>query len=103
MEPAACELSRDLPTHAPSKTRRVSRVTGTIGEKLARCGGYTVRDPGGKPLGKVAWVRYTTRADCPDTLVVRAVSSLSVRSRTAEISTDRVHEVDPTLRTVTLA
>jgi len=80
----------------------MSRVPGTIGEKLARCGGYTVRGPGGKTLGKVAWVQYTTRADCPDTLVIRAVSSLSMRGRTAEISTERVGDVDPTLRTVTV-
>jgi hypothetical protein len=53
-------------------------------------------------MGKVAWVRYGSRTDCPDTLVVRAVGSLSVSSRTAEISTDRVHEVDPAQRTVTL-
>lgn len=103
MDPAPCELSRDVHAQAPRKACRVPRVTGAIGDKLARCGGYIVRDPGGRALGKVAWVRYTTRTDCPDTLVVRAVSSLSVRSRTAEIPTDRVHEVDPTLRTVTLA
>jgi hypothetical protein len=82
----------------------VSRVSGTtIGEKLARCGGYMIREPGGKTLGKVAWVQYATRTDCPDILVIRAVSSLSMRGRTAEISTDRVGDVDPTLRTVTLS
>lgn len=78
------------------------RATGTIGEKLARCAGYTVHGPGGDKLGKVAWVRYATRTDCPDTLVVRAARSRKVHSGTAEISTNRVDEVDPALRTVTL-
>jgi hypothetical protein len=47
-------------------------------------------------------VRYTTRADCPDVLVVRASRVFGVRDRLAEISTDHIDHVDPSARTVTL-
>jgi hypothetical protein len=74
----------------------------SIGEKLARCEGYVVRSGRGEDLGKVSWVRYTTRADCPDVLVVRASRVFGVRIRLAEISTDHIDHVDPSARTVTL-
>lgn len=74
-----------------------------IGDRLARCGGFTVRSPKGEEFGKVVWVRYTSRADCPDVLVVRASRLFGARTRVAEISTDRVGNVDPSARTVTLA
>lgn len=77
-------------------------VTSSIGEQLARCGGYTVRDATGVSVGKVAWVRYATRADCPDTLVVRAGKVFAARNRFAEIPTDRVETVDASARTITL-
>jgi hypothetical protein len=78
-------------------------VDSSIGQKLARCGGYTVRSGRGEKLGKVAWVRYTTRADCPDVLVVRTGRLFGARAHLAEISTGRVDRVDPPARTVTLA
>ncbi len=74
-----------------------------IGEKLARCNGYAVRGAGGETLGRVAWVRYATRADCPDTLVVRAGSLFAARNRLEDIATDRIKEVDTSSRTITLA
>lgn len=73
-----------------------------IGDRLARCEGYAVRSGRGEDLGKVGWVRYATRADCPDVLVVRASGLFGVRNRLAEISTDRIDRVDPSARTVTL-
>lgn len=78
------------------------RATRPIGEKLARCNGYAVRGPGGETLGRVAWVRYATRADCPDTLVVRAGSMFAARNRLEDIATDRIKEVDTSSRTITV-
>lgn len=81
----------------------MSPPTRSIGERLAGCGGYTVRTTTGESLGKVAWVRYATRVDCPDTLVVRLGNVFGARHRIAEISSGSVEAVDATVRTVTVA
>ncbi len=73
-----------------------------IGEQLASCGGYLVQGPDGQPVGRIAWVRYTTRADCPDTLVVRRAGRFGGRRRIADIPSDRVMNVNASDRTVTL-
>jgi len=78
-------------------------VTRSLGEKLARCAGYSVRSAAGESVGTVAWVRYETRADCPDALVVRAGRVLTSRDRLKHIPTHRVDQIDVPAQTVTLA
>ena len=78
-------------------------VTRSLGEKLARCAGYSVRSAAGESIGRVAWVRYETRADCPDTLVVRVGRVVTSRDRLKHIPTDRVDQIDVPAQTVTLA
>ena len=78
------------------------RLPAGLGAQLARCIGFAVQDDEGLPLGTVAWVRYGSRVDCPDVLVVRRRGVLGGRGR-VEIPTDHVTRVDPGARTVTLA
>jgi hypothetical protein len=74
-----------------------------IGEQLARCDGFVVRERDGRTIGRIAWLRYASRADCPDVLVIQRRGRLGGRAGITEIPADRVVQVDRAARTITLA
>ncbi len=74
----------------------------SIGEQLARCDGYTVRGRDGRTLGTIAWVRYASRADCPDVLIIRRRGRFAGRARITDIPSHLVATIDSAAATVTL-
>ena len=65
---------------------------------LGRCVGYRVDSPGGR-VGLVESLRFDSRADRPDFLVVR---TRSVRPRFLAVPVDDVEEIVPAERRLTL-
>jgi hypothetical protein len=63
---------------------------------LGRCIGFTV-EADGRPCGRVEWVRYGSRIDRPDALVVRRGR---LRRRQFIVRADDVREIDPWLERV---
>jgi hypothetical protein len=63
---------------------------------LGRCAGFTV-EADGRPCGRVEWVRYGSRVDRPDALVVRRGR---LRRRLFVVRADDVLEIDPWLERV---
>ena len=59
---------------------------------LRDCGGFDLRSSNGRKLGVVAYVRYQTGGNQPDSLLVRRGR---FRRREEIISADMVEEVDP--------
>src|SRR5438045_1835863 len=91
-----------------SRLRRRLMTTGgrrplSIGEQLARCDGFLVRGRDGRTLGTIAWVRYASRADCPDVLILQRRGRFVGRARNTDIPSRLVADVDSAARTVTLA
>jgi sporulation protein YlmC with PRC-barrel domain len=72
-----------------------------LGDQLAQCQGYLVRDARGREVGHVKWVRYESNAECPDALVVRPNRTL--RRATFEVPTSRVASIDVKSRELTLS
>jgi hypothetical protein len=63
---------------------------------LGRCTGFTV-EANGRPCGRVEWLRYASRVDRPDALVVRTGR---LRRRRLIVRADDVREIDPWLERV---
>jgi hypothetical protein len=65
---------------------------------LGRCTGFTV-EADGRPCGRVEWLRYGSRLDRPDALVVRRCR---LRRRRFIVRAEAVREIDPWLERVYL-
>jgi hypothetical protein len=63
---------------------------------LGRCTGFTV-EAEGRPCGRVEWLRYRSRLDRPDALVVRHGR---LRRRRFIVPAEDVREIDPWLERV---
>jgi hypothetical protein len=63
---------------------------------LGRCTGFTV-EAEGRPCGRVEWLRYGSRLDRPDALIVRHGR---LRRRRFIVRAEDVREIDPWLERV---